>query len=66
MAPLYPAVTVPLQGQDGGAFSIIGRTRMALKSADVPQEEIERFTLEAQSGSYDDLLQTVMKWVDTE
>ena len=64
--PRYPDVTVRLVGEDGNAFSIMGRVRGALRRADVPQDEIERFTAEAMAGDYDDLLRTVMAWVDVE
>lgn len=60
----YPNVTVPLVGQDGNAMFIMGRVGAALKRAGVPREEINAFYAEAQSGNYDHLLQTVMKWVN--
>lgn len=62
----YPEVTVKLVGEDGNAFFIIGRTSQALRLAGVSQEEISAFQAEAMSGDYDNVLQTVMKWVDTE
>ena len=60
----YPEITVKLVGEDGNAFSIIGRTSQALRRAGVSQEEISAFQEEAMSGDYDNVLQTVMKWVD--
>lgn len=64
--PKYPHVNVHLIGEDGNAFSIIGRTRRALRLANVPEAEVNEFTNEATSGNYDHLLQTVMKWVQTD
>lgn len=57
---------VKLVGEDGNAFSIIGRTRLAMKRAHVPEETIKEFQTEAMSGDYDHLLQTVMKYVDVQ
>jgi len=59
----YPEVEVPLVGQDGNAFMIIGSVTRALRKAGVSQEEITEFTDEAMSGDYDNVLQTVTRWV---
>ena len=64
--PRYPHVTVQLTGEDGNAFSIIGRVTGALRAEGVSQEIISQFTAEAMSGDYDHLLQTCMKWVHTQ
>ena len=63
--PKYPDVHVELSDEDGNAFAIIGHTRRSLREAGVTQDEICAFTKEAQSGDYDHLLQTVMRWVST-
>lgn len=63
--PKYPDVHVELFGKDGNAFAIIGSTRRSLRDAGVTKDEIGAFTEEAQSGDYDQLLQTVMRWVST-
>jgi hypothetical protein len=60
----YSDVKVQLSGEDGNAFSIIGRVRKALRRADVPDDEIDKFSEEAMAGDYDHVLQTAMKWVD--
>lgn len=60
----YPQVTVRLVGEDGNAFSIIGRVTKALRRSKVPAPEISKFQQEAMAGSYDQLLQTVMRWVE--
>lgn len=59
-------IFVPLLGHDGNAFAIIGRTMYALRKAGVEREEIEKFRIEAESGDYDNVLRTVMRWVDTD
>lgn len=64
--PKYPDITVQLTGEDGNAFSILGRVIRALKRGKVPQEEIEVFKKEATSGDYDHLLVTCMQWVDVQ
>ena len=66
METKYPEVKVKLTGEDGNAFSILGRVKRALKDAGVSAEEQSAFFKEASSGDYDHLLQTVMRWVDVE
>jgi hypothetical protein len=62
----HPEVVVPLAGQDGNAFSILGRVRREMQRAEVPAEEIKEFFAEATANDYDHLLQTVMRWVTVE
>lgn len=59
----YPDVVVPLVGEDGNAWSILGRVTRALERADVERDEINEFLDEAMSGDYDHLLYTVTRWV---
>lgn len=61
--PLYPEAVAHLSGEDGNAYAILARVRTALRRADVPKDETERFQREATSGDYDHLLQTAMRWV---
>ena len=60
----YPEVKVTLLGEDGNAFYILGAVRKALLRAGVGNTECENFVEEATSGDYNDLLTTVMKWVE--
>ena len=62
----YPDITVQLVGKDGNAFAILGRCRMAMKKAQIPEEEISKFTKEATSGNYDHLLTTCIEWFNVE
>lgn len=62
--PLYPEIVVPMVGEDGNAFAVLGRVQRALKRAGVPAAELDAFRAEATSGDYDALLATVMRWVD--
>lgn len=64
MKPLTNA-KVRLSGEDGNAFSIIGRTRLAMRRAKVDKAIIERYSTEARSGDYDNVLQTTMRYVET-
>ena len=64
MAPKYPEIVVPLTGEDGNAFAILGRVNRALQQAGVSPAERDAFRQEATSKDYDHLLQTVMRWVD--
>lgn len=63
--PKYPEVFVPLLGEDGNAFAIIGRALKAMRKAKLPEEEMSAFRDEATSGDYDHLLRTVMNWFET-
>ena len=63
MTTKYPEVYVPLVGEDGNAYAILGRVARALKRAGVLQDEIAEFRAEATSGDYDNLLRTVLSWV---
>lgn len=60
----YPHIHVQLTGENGNAFSIIGRVRRALEQAEVPRQERQAFVEEATRGDYDHVLQTCMRWVD--
>lgn len=57
----YPEVNVPLVGEDGNAFSILGRVKRIMRRAGI-EDEWEEFHTEATSGDYDHLLMTVMTW----
>lgn len=59
---LYPDVNVELVGEDGNAFSILGRVKKALEKSGHP-EAVAPFLEEAQSGDYGNLLRTVIKYV---
>lgn len=61
----YPEVEVDLVGEDGNAFSILGRVQKAMRRAGVPGGEIEAYLQEATSGDYDHLLVTTCEWVHT-
>jgi hypothetical protein len=50
---------VALVGEDGNAFSILGRWQIAASRAGWPQAEITAVVNEATSGDYDHLLQTI-------
>lgn len=58
-------VIVNLSSENGNAFTIVSKVRTALKKAG-RDDLIEEFTEEATSGDYDNLLQTVMKYVEVE
>lgn len=61
--PKYPDVEVELIGQDGNAFSVIGKVTRALKRAGHP-DAADDFQTEAMSGDYDHLLATAMDYVE--
>ena len=53
-----------LVGEDGNAFSILGRAQRVARKAGWPEEQIKEFITEATSGDYDHLLQTCNKYFD--
>lgn len=74
MEAKYEDVYVPLVGEDGNAFAILGRAERLLvrhlrtRTAMTPQEiqaEKDAYVQEATSGDYDHLLQTTMRWFRT-
>lgn len=62
--PKFPNITVPLAGEDGNAFMIVGRVRRALRDGGVTEPALSEFTTEAMSGDYDHVIQTVMATVN--
>jgi hypothetical protein len=62
--PKYPEIQVRLCGEDGNAFSIIGRCIKAMRAAGLPAGPIAAFQVEATSGDYDNVRQTAMRWFD--
>jgi len=58
--------TVKLVGEDGNAFSIIGRVKKALRCAGADKEYIDKYLKEATSGDYDHLLVVSMEYVNVE
>jgi len=63
MKPKYPKIKVPLSGQDGNAFFIIGRISAALRKGGVDPAEIAAFQKEAMGGDYAHVLQAAMNTV---
>lgn len=57
----YPNINIDLVGEDGNAFSIIGRCTRALKRNGL-NDQVETFRKQATSGDYNNVLKTVMIW----
>jgi hypothetical protein len=66
LTPKYPHINVRLVGEDGNAFAILARTRRALLHGGVSHKEVDAFLKQAKSGDYNNLLCTVMDWVQTD
>ena len=64
--PKFPEITVPLVGEDGNAFAILGRCQKIARQGGVPKEECDEFIAEATAGHFDHLLRTVIEWFETE
>lgn len=53
-----------LSGQDGNVFVLLGACRIAMRRAGVDPEEVGAMSEEVvAAGSYDEALQTMMRWV---
>ena len=59
-----PKPIVRLIGEDGNAFTIIGRVVRALRKAGYSEEEVREYRKDATSGDYDNLLRVTMEWVN--
>lgn len=66
MTTKYPEINIPLVGEDGNAFSILGRVKRIMRRAGLPDSEWETFHTEATSKDYDHLLFTVMQWFEVD
>jgi hypothetical protein len=58
--------TVKLVGEDGNAFSIMGRVKKALRRAGADKEYTDKYLKEATSGDYDYLMVVSMEYVNVE
>lgn len=57
-------IEVQLTGEDGNAYSIMGKVSRALKSAGATKEEQDQYMNESMSGDYDNLLRVATQWVE--
>ena len=62
MTPIHPEINIPMVGEDGNAFSILGRVKRIMRRAGLEDTEWEAFHEEATSGDYCNLLKTVVRW----
>jgi len=62
MKTITKKVDLDLLGLDGNAFMLIGAWRKQARQERWTSEEIEQVTDEAESGDYDHVLQTLMKY----
>lgn len=53
---------IKLVGEDGNAFSILGRAIKALKRAGYTKEEIDQYQSQAKAGDYNELFRVTMEW----
>jgi hypothetical protein len=58
--------TVKLVGEDGNAFSIMGRVKKALRRSGADREYVDKYLSEATAGDYDHLLIVTMRYADVE
>ena len=57
---------IQLPGLDGNAFSILGRTREAMRKVGWSKAEIAEFTDKAMAGDYDALIRTVCDYCEVD
>lgn len=57
--------TLKLCGEDGNAFAILGRAKMAAKEAGWTNEQWDKIMDEATSDDYNHLLMVIMEHFDT-
>ena len=62
--PMAEKPVLELVGQDGNAFSVLGKAIGVARNAGWSKEKIEEFRQEAMDGNYDHLLQTCMEYFD--
>ena len=55
---------VKLIGEDGNAYSILGRVEKALHKAGYSRDDMDEYLEEATSGDYNHLLSVTMEWVN--
>lgn len=55
---------VPLAGEDGNAFAILGRVRRALRRAGNSKDVMDSYMQQATAGDYDRLLAVSVAFVD--
>lgn len=60
-ATKYPHISIPLEGEDGNAFAILGRVTKIMRRNGLA-DKVDEFTTEATSGDYGNLLRTVVAW----
>ena len=58
--------TVKLVGEDGNAFSVMGRVKQSLRHAGADKKYIDKYLKETISGDYDHLLVVSMEYVEVE
>jgi len=64
MSESITGIELQLVGEDGNAFSILGKASKALKRNDLYDEYWKDYESEATSGDYNNLLVTTMKYFD--
>ena len=60
--PKYPQAVVHLTLTEN-AFEIMGTVQKALRNAGATKEELTQYSMDSMSGDYDNLCETVHRWV---
>ncbi len=62
VTPKYPQVVVHLTLTEN-AFEIMGTVQKALRRAGATSAELTQYSMDSMSGDYDNLCETVHRWV---
>lgn len=57
------AIEIDLSTIDGNAYAIMGAVQRKLKQAGASKEELDQYLAESMSGDYENLVETVGKWL---
>jgi len=62
----YQKPRVKLVDEDGNAFSILAKVKLAMSKAGATKEEIDRYMKEAMFGDYNNLIDVTADYVEVE
>lgn len=64
--PKYPDAVVRLVGESTNTGAIMGRVVEAMREVGADRADIDTFRTEAFSGSYQEFIQSIFRWVTVE
>lgn len=64
--PVYPDISVKLIGEPGDAKSVLEKCEAAMRDSGLNDEAVTEFLNEAQSGDYNKLLATCVRYFEVQ